>query len=116
MPTNVSFAFPTLQATVMMPFTASGCPWQSEPEIRQEEAALYYEKESGALYFVAGLAIGAVFGASIALLTAPQSGKRTRRRVVRAVSAARHEAGDKWGDMTDQVKRIVRRGRRRMRR
>jgi gas vesicle protein len=77
---------------------------------------LYYEKESGALNFVAGLAIGAVFGASIALLMAPEPGKRTRRRVVRAVSAARDLAPDDWGEVSGQVQRLIRRGRRRMRR
>jgi gas vesicle protein len=46
---------------------------------------MYYEKESGALNFIAGLAIGAILGASVALLTAPQSGKRTRRKIVRVV-------------------------------
>ncbi|MGQ0813300.1 MAG: YtxH domain-containing protein [Gemmatimonadota bacterium] len=61
---------------------------------------------------MAGLAIGAVLGASIALLTAPQSGKRTRRRVIRAIADARDNAGDEWQSATGGVKRAVRRGRR----
>ena len=77
---------------------------------------MYYEKESGALNFVAGLAIGAIVGASVALLTAPQSGKRTRRQIVRVVSDARNLAGDEWDDVSGQMRRAVRRGRRRVRR
>lgn len=77
---------------------------------------MYYEKESGALNFIAGLAIGAILGASVALLTAPQSGKRTRRQIVRVVSDAKQSAGGEWDDVSGQVRRAVRRGRRRMRR
>lgn len=72
---------------------------------------MYYEKESGSLNFVAGLAMGAILGASIALLTAPQSGKRTRRHIVRAVEAARDHADEGWDDVSGRVRRVVRRGR-----
>jgi gas vesicle protein len=72
---------------------------------------VYYEKESGSLNFVAGLAMGAILGASIALLTAPQSGKRTRRHIVRAVEAARDNAGDSWDDVATRAERAVRRSR-----
>ena len=54
----------------------------------------------------------AVVGVSLALLTAPHTGKRTRRRLVRAVSAARTAAGDRWGDLALQVQRA---GRKRVR-
>jgi gas vesicle protein len=72
---------------------------------------VYYEKESGSLNFVAGLAMGAVLGASIALLTAPHSGKRTRRHLVRAAEEAREQAGDNWDDVALRAERAVRRGR-----
>jgi len=77
---------------------------------------LYYEKESGALNFIAGLAIGAIIGASVALLTAPQTGKRTRRQIARAVADAKRTAGDEWSSVSGNVERVVRRGRRRIRR
>lgn len=84
---------------------------------------MYYEKETGSLNFVAGLAMGAILGASIALLTAPQSGKRTRRRIVRAVEAARDTTGDRWDEVGSRLRRVARRsrnaarrGRRRLRR
>lgn len=72
---------------------------------------MYYEKESGSLNFVAGLAMGAVLGASIALLTAPASGKRTRRHIVRAVEAARDNADDGWDEVSTRARRAVRHGR-----
>jgi gas vesicle protein len=63
------------------------------------------------LNFVAGLAMGAILGASIALLTAPQSGKRTRRHIVRAVESARDNAGDGWDEVSSRTRQAVQRGR-----
>jgi hypothetical protein len=77
---------------------------------------VYYEQESGSLNFVAGLAMGAILGASIALLTAPQSGKRIRHRIVHAVEDARMDAGDGWDEVSGRVRRVVRKGRRKLRR
>lgn len=78
---------------------------------------MYYEKENtGSLNFIAGIAIGAILGASIALLTAPQVGKRTRRQVVRAIESARDSAGDEWENVSGRMKRVVRKGRHRVRR
>ena len=76
---------------------------------------MYYEKESSALNFVAGLAIGAILGASVALLTAPQSGKRTRRQIVRVVDDARRSAGDEIDAVSGRVRHVVKRRRRRIR-
>ena len=47
---------------------------------------MYYEEETGHARFLAGLLIGAVLGASIALLTAPESGEATRHRITRVLS------------------------------
>jgi gas vesicle protein len=76
---------------------------------------MYYDDESGALNFVAGLLLGVVIGGSLALLTAPQSGRKTRKRLVRAVSTARDTATDHWDDLTDEVQDAVRAGRKRVR-
>jgi gas vesicle protein len=73
---------------------------------------MYYDDESGAIDFIAGMLLGAVVGASLALLTAPRSGKRTRKRLIRAVSSARSAAGDRWEDFAVQVQRS---GRKRVR-
>jgi gas vesicle protein len=76
---------------------------------------MYYEDDSGALNFVAGLLLGAAAGASLALLMAPQSGRKTRKRLIRAVSTARDTAGDHWEDLTEEVQGAVRAGRKRIR-
>lgn len=76
---------------------------------------MYYDEESGALNFVAGMLLGAVIGASMAFLTAPQSGRKTRKRLIRAVSSARDVAGDHWEDLSDEVQQAVRAGRKRIR-
>jgi gas vesicle protein len=75
---------------------------------------MYYDEESGATSFVAGVLLGAVIGASLALLAAPQSGKKTRRRLLRAVSSAREVAGDRWDDLSDEVQGAVKAGRKRI--
>lgn len=73
---------------------------------------MYYEDESGAVNFIAGMFLGAVLGVALTLLGAPQSGRRTRKTLVRAVSSARSAAGDRWEDLADQVQRV---GRKRLR-
>jgi gas vesicle protein len=59
--------------------------------------------------------MGAVLGATIALLAAPQSGKRTRRKLLKAVSTAKGTAGGRWDDLTDDVRSAVQAGRKRVR-
>jgi gas vesicle protein len=76
---------------------------------------MYYDEDSGALSFLAGVLLGAVIGASMALLTAPQSGRKTRKRLIRAVSTAREGAVDRWDDLTGEVQDAVRAGRKRIR-
>jgi gas vesicle protein len=49
--------------------------------------------------FMSGLILGAVIGASIALLTAPEPGRRTRRRIQRTANELRDTAGDRWEDL-----------------
>jgi gas vesicle protein len=73
---------------------------------------MYYDDEAGVVNFIAGMLLGAVVGITLTLLAAPQSGKRTRKRLVRAVSTARSAAGDRWEDLADQVQRA---GRKRIR-
>jgi gas vesicle protein len=75
---------------------------------------MYYDDNSRIINFLAGLALGTVLGATTALLIAPQSGKRTRRRLVKAVSGVGDTAGDRWDDLSDDVKSAVTAGRRRL--
>jgi gas vesicle protein len=69
---------------------------------------MYYDDESGAVNFIAGMFLGAIIGVTLTLLSAPQSGERTRRRIATAVSSARSAAGDRWDDLADQVQRASR--------
>jgi hypothetical protein len=87
----------------------------ARPPTNLEELSMYYDDESGPLSFFAGLLLGAVIGASVALLSAPQPGRRTRRTIARAVAGARDVAGDRWEDISDDVRSAVEAGRKRIR-
>jgi len=63
-----------------------------------------YDHEAQVLNFLSGLVIGAVLGAGIALLTAPEPGRRTRRRIRRAANQIRDSATDRWEELADDVK------------
>ena len=76
---------------------------------------MYYDEEWRALSFVAGLTLGMALGAGVALLMAPQSGRRTRRQLAKAVASARDTAEDRFGEMADEVRSAVDAGRRRLR-
>ena len=75
---------------------------------------MYYRDESHTAYFLGGMAIGLLLGAGIAMLTAPQDGRRNRRRLKNAVGGAVGSLGDKWEDLGDELKAAVDKGRRRL--
>ncbi|MGH7541011.1 MAG: YtxH domain-containing protein, partial [Gemmatimonadota bacterium] len=54
-----------------------------------------YEDERDVVSFVSGLALGVLVGAGIALLVAPQSGRRTRRRIARTAEDLGETAADR---------------------
>ena len=60
--------------------------------------------EEPRISFVSGLVLGAMIGASIALLTAPEPGRRTRRRIQRTATGIRENAIYRWDDLADEVK------------
>jgi len=64
----------------------------------------------------AGLLVGALVGASAALLLAPQSGRETRTAIRSRARFARHRASDAWTQLADELAAVARRGRRRARR
>ncbi len=76
---------------------------------------MYFEDQKGTFNFVSGLVIGALVGAGIALMAAPASGKRTRRKMLRRVMNARRAAGEQVDDWAGDVRSAVRSGRRRLR-
>jgi gas vesicle protein len=55
--------------------------------------------------FLAGLALGALVGAGVALLFAPQSGSDTRRAVSRRATHLAREARDRYDDVKDKLRR-----------
>ena len=59
--------------------------------------------------FVSGLLLGALIGAGLALLFAPQSGEETRRVVRRKAKKLAAEAQDRYDDLKDRVRRARRR-------
>jgi hypothetical protein len=66
-----------------------------------------YEHEARTLNFLSGLVLGAILGAGVALLTAPASGPKTRRRIRRVAGDIRHSAGDQIEDFADDVRSKV---------
>lgn len=64
----------------------------------------------------AGLVFGLALGAGLALLFAPQAGEETRELLGERARMLRGRAGDRFDDLRDDLGRVTRRGRRRMRR
>ena len=75
---------------------------------------MYYREESHTAWFLGGMAIGLLLGAGVAMLTAPQSGRRNRRRLKTAVGDAVGSLGGPWEDLSDELKAAVDKGRRRL--
>ena len=82
---------------------------EHEAQDDEEEAGMDHgERRVG--MFVAGLAIGALVGAGLALLFAPQSGEETRRLVSRKAKHLAREARDRYDDVKEKVRRARREG------
>ena len=64
-------------------------------------------REEQLIGFVAGLLLGAAIGATAALLSAPQSGRRTRRRIGRAATEIKRSTGDRFEDVASDVRNRV---------
>jgi len=64
-------------------------------------------RKSHVVSFVSGLLLGAVIGAGVALLAAPDSGRTTRRRLKRAATGLKAGAVDRWDELTEDVKEKV---------
>jgi hypothetical protein len=70
---------------------------------------------SGTMSFMAGMVLGALVGAGVALLMAPERGVVTRRRLKKFVSRIGNDAKDKVEDWRDDVKAELKRRRRQIR-
>ncbi len=60
--------------------------------------------EGHPMTFVSGFLLGAMVGAGITLLAAPEAGMRTRKRIRRVAGELRDSAGDHWDDLAEDVK------------
>lgn len=58
--------------------------------------------------FAAGVTLGAVIGAGVALLFAPQSGRRTRGKIRRTAEDLSEQAEEKMRHAADDAKRAAR--------
>ncbi|UCG75936.1 MAG: YtxH domain-containing protein [Gemmatimonadota bacterium] len=57
--------------------------------------------------FVLGVIVGALIGASAALLLAPDSGRRTRRRIRRSAEDLTDAAGERIQEAADDARRLA---------
>ena len=92
----------------------------SDAEMAQRRAraldAANGDDHSRTLAFGAGIAVGALLGAGIALLLAPQSGKATRAYIARGARRIPDRARDSWDDLGDELRLALRRRTKGMRR
>jgi hypothetical protein len=59
-----------------------------------------------------GVIAGALVGAGVALLLAPQSGEETRERIANRARRLGTRADESWDDLRDELRRLRRRSRR----
>lgn len=71
-----------------------------------------YEEDYATVSFVSGLLLGVALGSGLALILAPQSGRRTRRALVRSMEDVADTATERWDDVTDELRHAVRSKRR----
>jgi hypothetical protein len=84
-------------------------------DVSAEPVGRSYEEERewrGAGVFTLGAVAGALVGAGVALLLAPQSGVETREEIASRARRLRSHADDSWDDLRDELRRLRRRSRR----
>lgn len=62
------------------------------------------DRERTVLSFAAGLALGAVIGAGVALLTTPESGTRTRKRLRKGARRLGKTSSSRLDDLASELK------------
>ncbi len=65
------------------------------------------ESEREAVSFVSGLILGAIIGAGVAMLTAPQPGKKTRKRLRKSARRLQGTAADRLDELAGDIKEKV---------
>jgi hypothetical protein len=88
---------------------------EREEQMAEEEADRLPQREpGGSAALVTGIVLGALLGAGIALLFAPDRGTKTRRRVGRHLRRWSEEAADTFDDTASRARRELTRRRRRL--
>lgn len=98
-----------------MPYDEEQDQSEEQSEL-DEEPAGRAEGGTGMVGFVGGLVLGALIGAGIALLVAPERGRVMRRRLARHMRDAGEEIRDEFDGLTAAARRSLARRRRRLRR
>lgn len=62
------------------------------------------DQERQVLSFVSGLALGAVIGAGVAILTAPRPGRKTRKKLRKVARRARGETANRLDELAAEFK------------
>lgn len=68
---------------------------------------MYHDDDGGTLAFLAGVAVGAVFGAAVALVIAPDPGRRIRRRVRETAEELGEAAGERFHSAAEDVRQLA---------
>jgi gas vesicle protein len=86
---------------------------QSSCQAKYTTPIIYFQRRvnmsrsSGGAEFFAGLVIGGLIGAALAILMAPQSGEETRAQIKEAGSELKHTAGESLADSRARADVIV---------
>jgi len=62
------------------------------------------DQERQVVSFVSGLVLGAIIGAGVAMLTTPQPGKKTRKRIRKTARRIQGSASDRLDDLATDLK------------
>ncbi len=91
---------------------------RDEDEEEEEIVDEFMEGEgtSGIVGFIGGLFLGALIGAGVALLVAPERGDVTRRRLRKRVRDVSEDAREQLGDWRGDAERELRKHRRKLQR
>lgn len=86
--------------------SASGIA-RAKAELNRPATNTSFDRGSAAV-FAAGIALGVVVGAGVALLFAPESGYETRRAIARGGRRFSRRGRDAWDDLRDELRQAVR--------
>jgi gas vesicle protein len=63
-----------------------------------------YDDDTRLVNFISGMMLGLAIGAGAAVLLAPASGQKTRKRLKKATHRIKDGTSDRWEEIADDVK------------